>query len=79
MKPAGPQRPNTYVGSPVERVEDPRFLRGRGQYIDDIRRDGQLHAAFVRSAVAHGRLRSVDREAGLAMPGVKAVLTAQDF
>ena len=50
------KRPNTYIGSPVERVEDIRFLKGRGQYIDDIRREGQWCAAFVRSSVAHGML-----------------------
>ena len=70
---------NTFIGSPVERVEDLRFLRGRGQYVDDLVRPGQWHAAIVRSAVAHGRLRSVDTAAALALPGVHAVLTAQDL
>ena len=69
---------NTFIGSPVERVEDLRFLRGRGQYVDDLVRPGQWHAAIVRSPVAHGRLRSVDTAAALAMPGVHAVITAQD-
>jgi carbon-monoxide dehydrogenase large subunit len=70
---------NTFIGSPVERVEDLRFLRGRGQYVDDLVRPGQWHAAIVRSSVAHGRLRSVDTAAALALPGVHAVLTAQDL
>ncbi|MEA2987446.1 MAG: aerobic carbon-monoxide dehydrogenase large subunit, partial [Alphaproteobacteria bacterium] len=39
------RRVNTFIGSPVERVEDLRFLRGRGQYVDDIARPGQWHAA----------------------------------
>lgn len=69
---------NTFIGSPVERVEDLRFLRGRGQYVDDLVRPGQWHAAIVRSGVAHGRLRSVDTAAALALPGVHAVITAQD-
>ncbi len=69
---------NTFIGAPVERVEDLRFLRGRGQYVDDLARPGQWHAAIVRSPVAHGRLRSVDTAAALAMPGVNAVITAQD-
>src|SRR5882762_9400202 len=73
------RRVNTFIGSPVERVEDLRFLRGRGQYVDDLVRDGQWHAAMVRSPVAHGRLRAVDTAAALAMPGVKAVLTARDI
>src|SRR5436190_20809465 len=70
---------NTFIGSPVERVEDLRFLRGRGQYVDDLDRAGQWHAAIVRSPVAHGRIRGVDASAARAMPGVKAVLTARDI
>src|SRR5262245_65746067 len=69
---------NTFIGSPVERVEDLRFLRGRGQYVDDLVRPGQWHATIVRSGVAHGRLRSVDTAAALVLPGVHAVITAQD-
>jgi carbon-monoxide dehydrogenase large subunit len=72
-------RGNTYIGSPIERVEDLRFLRGRGEFIDDIRRDGQWHAAILRSSVAHARIRSIDPSAALAMPGVRAVLTAEDI
>jgi aerobic carbon-monoxide dehydrogenase large subunit len=70
---------NTFIGSPVERVEDLRFLRGRGQYLDDLNRDGQWHAAIVRSQIAHGRVRNIDAAAALAMPGVQAVLTAADI
>ena len=55
---------NTFVGSPIERVEDLRFLRGRGQYVDDIMRDGLLHAAILRSSVAHGRISSIDATRG---------------
>ena len=69
---------NTLVGSPVERIEDLRFLRGRGQYVDDIVRDGLLHAAILRSSVAHGRIRSIDAAAARARPGVHAVITAAD-
>src|SRR5580704_16608671 len=71
--------PNTFIGSPVERVEDLRFLRGRGQYLDDRSRAGQWHAAIVRSPVAHGRIRAIDTTAALAMRGVNAVLTAADI
>ena len=71
-------KPNSLVGSPVERIEDLRFLRGRGQYVDDIVRDGLLHAAILRSSVAHGRIRSVDATAALARTGVRAVITAAD-
>ena len=70
-------RRDSYIGTPVERIEDLRFLRGRGQYIDDLNRNGLLHAAVVRSAVAHGRIRSLDTAAALALPGVRAVITAR--
>ncbi len=70
---------NTFIGSPVERVEDLRFLRGRGQYVDDLAREGQWRAAIVRSPVAHGRIRSIDARTARAMPGVNAVLTAADL
>jgi carbon-monoxide dehydrogenase large subunit len=73
------RRVNTFIGSPVERVEDLRFLRGRGQYLDDLTRAGEWHAAIVRSPVAHGRIRSIDTAAALAMPGVNAILTAADI
>jgi hypothetical protein len=70
---------NTYIGRPIERVEDRRFLRGRGQYIDDIKRDGQWHAAIVRSTTAFGRIVKLDTIAALAMPGVHAIITAADI
>src|SRR3954454_6538419 len=72
------RRLNTFIGSAIERVEDLRFLRGRGQYVDDLARPGQWHAAIIRSPVAHGCLRSIDARGALVMPGVNAVLTAQD-
>src|SRR5690242_6055635 len=70
---------NALIGSPVERVEDLRFLRGRGQYVDDLARDDLLHAAILRSSVAHGRLSGIDVRAALALPGVRAVITAADI
>ena len=72
------RRVNTFIGSPVERVEDLRFVQGCGRYVDDLNRSGQWHAAIVRSPVAHGRIRSIDTRAALAMPGVRAVVTASD-
>ena len=68
-KPVG----NRLIGSPVERVEDLRFLRGRGQFVDDVPREGVLHAAILRSAVAHGRIRKIDVAAARNRPGVHAV------
>jgi carbon-monoxide dehydrogenase large subunit len=66
------------VGTPVERIEDLRLLRGRGQFVDDLHRDGMLHAAILRSTVAHGRIRAIDTRAARAMPGVRAVYVAED-
>ncbi len=70
---------NSFVGSPVKRLEDMRFLRGRGQFVDDLTRENVLHAAILRSAVAHGRIRSIDSAVAGALPGVRAVLTAEDI
>ena len=70
---------NAFVGSPVERIEDLRFLRGRGQFVDDLARADLLHAVILRSPVAHGRIRSIDTSAALARPGVHAVITAADI
>jgi aerobic carbon-monoxide dehydrogenase large subunit len=70
---------NRYIGSPVERIEDLRFLRGRGEFVGDLRREGMLHAAILRSPVAHGRIRGVDATAARAMAGVHAVITAAEI
>ena len=70
---------NTFIGSPVERREDLRFVRGRGQYVDDLHPDGLLYAVILRSSVAHGRIRAIDTAAALAIKGVHAVITAQDM
>ena len=66
------------IGTSVERLEDLRLLRGRGQFVDDLRADGMVHAVLARSAFAHGTIRSVDTRAARAMPGVHAVFTARD-
>jgi carbon-monoxide dehydrogenase large subunit len=73
------RRSNVLVGSPVERLEDLRFLRGRGQFVDDLVHENLLHAVVLRSAVAHGRIRSIDTAAALARPDVHAVITAADI
>jgi carbon-monoxide dehydrogenase large subunit len=70
---------NSLIGSPVERIEDLRFLRGRGEFVDDMAREDVLHAAILRSSVAHGRIRLVDCAAALMQPGVRAVITAADI
>jgi carbon-monoxide dehydrogenase large subunit len=70
---------NRYIGSPAERVEDLRFLRGRGEYVGDLHRDGMLHAMVLRSPIAHGLIRSIDATAARAMTGVRAVITAAEI
>ena len=70
---------NSFIGSPIERLEDLRFLRGRGEYVDDLVRPGMLHAAILRSAVAHGRIRSIDVARAMTLPGVHSVITAADL
>ena len=70
---------NAFIGSPIERLEDLRFLTGRGQYTDDLTNEKMLHAVILRSSVAHGRIRSIDTAAARARPGVHAVITAADI
>jgi aerobic carbon-monoxide dehydrogenase large subunit len=70
---------NVFVGSPVERLEDLRFLTGRGQYIDDLASERTLYAVVLRSSVAHGRIHSIDTTAARARPGVHAVITAAEI
>lgn len=67
------------MGSSRKRVEDVRFTQGKGNYVDDIKLDGMLFGDFVRSPYAHARVVSVNKEAALALPGVIAVLTAEDL
>ena len=69
----------TGIGAAVRRVEDQRFITGKGHYVDDINREGQTHAVFVRSPHAHARIRGIDARAALAMEGVHAVLTGDDL
>jgi carbon-monoxide dehydrogenase large subunit len=69
----------TWVGRPVPRREDVRFLRGEATYLDDIELPGLLEAAFVRSPFAHARVSTVDASAARELPGVAAVLTGADL
>jgi aerobic carbon-monoxide dehydrogenase large subunit len=68
-----------YTGASIKRSEDPRILTGTGRYVDDIKLPGMLHAAFVRSPMAHARVLSVDVTAAQALPGVVAVLTGAEL
>jgi aerobic carbon-monoxide dehydrogenase large subunit len=67
------------IGASVKRKEDHRLLTGSGRYVDDMRPPGTLHAALVRCPHAHARITRIDAGAALALPGVLAVLTAQDM
>ncbi|MFZ3581859.1 xanthine dehydrogenase family protein molybdopterin-binding subunit [Loktanella sp. DJP18] len=64
---------------PITRVEDQRFLTGHGRYVDDIAPANALHAVFVRAQVGHGTLTGIDTVDAAAMPGVHAVITADDL
>jgi aerobic carbon-monoxide dehydrogenase large subunit len=68
-----------YTGASIKRSEDPRILTGAGRYVDDIKLPGMLHAAFVRSPMAHAHVLSVDASAARALPGVVAVLTGAEL
>ncbi len=69
----------TAFGAAIRRVEDPRFLRGAGRYVDDLHPVGLLHAVFLRSHHAHARIARIDVEPARTAPGVVAVWTAADF
>ena len=67
------------IGQPVRRVEDRRFITGRGRYLDDIDRPHQTHAVFLRSPHAHALIRAIDVTDAAASAGVVAVLTGADL
>jgi carbon-monoxide dehydrogenase large subunit len=67
------------IGRSVPRVEDPKLVRGQGRFAADIQLPDLLHAAFVRSPVAHATLNGVDADAARTLPGVHAVLTYADL
>ena len=73
------ERGVAYIGRSVLRREDARLLTGRGQFIADLELPRMLHAAFIRSPVAHARIRSVDLSAAAAAPGVALALSGPDL
>ena len=75
----GTARPARYVGARVNRVEDPKYLRGSGRYLDDIELPQMLHAAFVRSPFAHARLLKIDAKAAESHPGTVRVFSGADL
>ena len=68
-----------YVGRPIRRVEDYRFLTGAGRYTDDFRLEGQVHCAFLRSPHAHARILRIDTSRARRVSGVLAVLSGGDY
>jgi carbon-monoxide dehydrogenase large subunit len=68
-----------YVGQPLRRREDARFLRGKGQFVDDVAPPGTAWCAFVRSPHGHARIRGLSTTIAAGMPGVLLTLTAEDW
>jgi len=67
------------MGHSVKRKEDPRFIRGKGTYVDDVQLPGMLYLDIVRSPYAHAKITKIDTAKALAVPGVLAVITGQDL
>src|SRR5262249_42550497 len=65
------------MGHAMKRKEDPRFIRGQGHYVDDIQVPGMLYMDIVRSPYAHARIKSINSERALKIPGVLAVITGE--
>ncbi|AWR98038.1 molybdopterin-dependent oxidoreductase [Acidianus sulfidivorans JP7] len=68
----------TYVGKPIKRLYDDKFITGKSNYIDDVRVNA-LYAGFVRSPYAHAKIKSIDASEALKLPGIVAVYTYKDF
>src|SRR5262244_2428641 len=66
-------------GKSIKRREDPRFITGKGRYVDDVKLPGMTYAAFVRSPHAHAKIRKIDTAAALRHPGVVAIFTGKDM
>jgi carbon-monoxide dehydrogenase large subunit len=67
------------LGAPIKRVEDPRFITGKGRYLDDVQLSGTTHLAILRSPYAHAKINSIDTSKAKAMPGVLAVFVGADI
>ena len=65
------------MGHSIKRKEDPRFIRGQGNYVDDVVLPGMLHMDIVRSPFAHAKIKKIDTAAALKVPGVLAVITGE--
>ena len=70
---------NSYLGKPLRRREDVRFVRGLGRYVDDVKLPGTAWCVFVRSPHAHAKIKSIEITAASSIPGVLLTLTAADW
>ncbi|MFN8355380.1 MAG: xanthine dehydrogenase family protein molybdopterin-binding subunit [Spirosomataceae bacterium] len=70
---------NKYIGQSVKRLEDKRFITGKGRYTDDLKLHGMVYAHFVRSPYAHARVNSIDISAAQEMEGIVAIYTGDDI
>ncbi|MCE4615705.1 MAG: xanthine dehydrogenase family protein molybdopterin-binding subunit [Aeropyrum sp.] len=73
------ETPKRYIGKPVKRKEDLRFITGKGLYVDDIHLPGMHYAAFLRASYAHARIKSIDTSKAEKIPGVVGVFTGEYF
>src|SRR5262245_57967980 len=73
------EEPDCYIGRPLRRREDVRFVRGEGRYVDDILLPRSAWCAFVRSPHAHARIRAIDATRAAALSETLLVLTAKDW
>jgi carbon-monoxide dehydrogenase large subunit len=76
LKPVDREKRN--VGSPKERIEDLRLLRGKGIYVDDVKKNDIFHISILRSPIAHGVIKNIDTSDAKKLPGVISVLTSKD-
>src|SRR3954465_6625432 len=74
-----PDMTEPLLGRSINRLEDARFVRGRGRYVADLVAPNALHGVVVRSPHAHARICGIDVDAARRMPGVAAVLTGSDL
>ena len=72
-------QPTPYIGRPLRRREDYKFLIGRGRYVDDTKLPGTLYLAILRSPHAHARITGIDLSAARAASGVRLALAGADL
>ena len=72
-------RPNSYIGKVVPRPNVRKLVRGKGQFVDDLKLPRMVHAVFLRSPHAHANIISIDTSAAKGMPGVVRVVTGAEL